>query len=52
MARYQIDTEDSVEYVEADSINRDEGYLILLRDGQVVAVFLRWNFVLLMDSDD
>lgn len=45
MPRYKIDTPDEVEYVEADSMNRDESMLILLRDGRPVAVFLAWNYI-------
>lgn len=45
MTVYQVDTGTTVEYVEADSLAREDGYLILVRAGHVVAVFARWNYV-------
>lgn len=51
MARYRINGDYATVVVEADSLNRDEGYLILLRAGEAVAVFARWEYVVI-DSDD
>lgn len=46
MPNFKVDTPDNVEYVEADSMARDETILILLKDGEPVAVFQHWNYVI------
>lgn len=45
MAKYKVILGDNSEIIEATSIQRDEGYLILVNQGEIVSVYARWDYV-------